>query len=48
MKKNDLVDFELLSRCRLLADIPKDLLGMLLQAGSRKQMVAKEVVFNRG
>lgn len=48
MKNNDLVDFELLSRCRLLADIPKDLLGMLLQAGNRKQMAAKEVVFNRG
>jgi len=48
MKKNDLVDFELLSRCRLLADIPKNLLGMLLQAGNRKHMEGKEVVFNRG
>ncbi|MCX7173090.1 MAG: Crp/Fnr family transcriptional regulator [Proteobacteria bacterium] len=50
MVKNrvELVDFELLSRCGLLTDIPTDLLGMLLQAGNRKHLEAKEVVFNRG
>ena len=48
MKKVDLVDFQLLSRCTLLAGIPNDLLRSLLQAGNRKHLEAKEVVFHRG
>ncbi|MFA6310808.1 MAG: Crp/Fnr family transcriptional regulator [Sterolibacterium sp.] len=48
MTKTDLVDFELLSRCKLLADIPNDLLIMLLQAGTRRHLEAKDIVFNRG
>lgn len=48
MKKIDLVDVELLSRCLLFADIPKELLALLLESGSRKHLEAKDVVFNRG
>lgn len=48
MQKNDLVDFELLARCKLLTGIPNELLGALLRSGARKRLPAKEVVFNRG
>lgn len=48
MTKTDLVDFELLSRCNLFTDIPKDLLVILLQAGTRRHLAAKDIVFNRG
>ena len=48
MKRIDPVDFELLSRCGLLTGIPNELMGQLLQSGSRKQFEAKDIVFNRG
>jgi len=48
MAKIDPVDFQLLSRCGLLVGVPKELLAMLLLAGSRKHLEAKDVVFNRG
>lgn len=46
--KNDYVDFELLSRCFLLQDLPREALLALLGEGSRKRVAAKAVVFHRG
>lgn len=46
--KVDFVDLELLSRCCLLEGLTRESLALILSAGSRRRVVAKEIVFDRG